>query len=126
MALRRVWASERFCWWLTNSLYVFPDDYAFETRIKLSEFYDLLRSTHAAALVAEQYAGLPFEERAPSTAISACLVRRRLHREPDEGTEPSPRLRSVRLLCFWRRNRWARTRITLSAKNGVFLTRKTN
>ena len=62
MALRRVWASERFSWWLTNLLHVFPDDDAFETRIKLSEFDHLLRSTHAAALVAEQYAGLPFEE----------------------------------------------------------------
>ena len=38
MALRRVWASERFSWWLTKLLHVFPDDDAFETRIKLSEF----------------------------------------------------------------------------------------
>jgi len=61
MALRRVWASERFSWWLTKLLHVFPDDDAFETRVKLSEFDHLLRSTHAAAVVAEQYAGLPFE-----------------------------------------------------------------
>ena len=61
MALRRVWASERFSWWLTKLLHVFPDDDAFETRVKLSEFDHLLRSNHAAAMVAEQYAGLPFE-----------------------------------------------------------------
>jgi p-hydroxybenzoate 3-monooxygenase len=61
MALRRVWASERFSWWLTSLLHVFPDDDAFEIRVKLSEFDHLLRSTHAAAVVAEQYAGLPFE-----------------------------------------------------------------
>ncbi len=61
MALRRVWASERFSWWLTKLLHVFPDDDAFETRIKLSEFDHLQRSKHAAAAVAEQYAGLPFE-----------------------------------------------------------------
>ena len=54
-------ASERFSWWLTKLLHVFPDDDAFETRIKLSEFDHLLRSNHAAAMVAEQYAGLPFE-----------------------------------------------------------------
>ena len=34
MALRRVWAAERFSWWLTKLLHVFPDDDAFETRIK--------------------------------------------------------------------------------------------
>ena len=61
MALRRVWAAERFSWWLTRLLHVFPDDDAFETRIKLSEFDFLLRSKHAEAMVAEQYAGLPFE-----------------------------------------------------------------
>ena len=49
MALRRVWASERFSWWLTKLLHVFPDDDAFETRVKLSEFDHLLRSNHAAA-----------------------------------------------------------------------------
>src|SRR5271165_1717610 len=62
MALRRVWASERFSWWLTKLLHVFPDDDAFETRVKLSEFDHLHRSKHAEAMVAEQYAGLPFED----------------------------------------------------------------
>jgi len=62
MALRRVWASERFSWWLTKLLHVFPDDDAFETRMKLSEFEYLQWSKPAAAVVAEQYAGLPFED----------------------------------------------------------------
>jgi p-hydroxybenzoate 3-monooxygenase len=62
MALRRVWAAERFSWQLTKLLHVFPDDDAFETRIKLSEFDHLHRSKHARAVVAEQYAGLPFED----------------------------------------------------------------
>jgi p-hydroxybenzoate 3-monooxygenase len=62
MALRRVWAAERFSWWLTKLLHVFPDDDAFENRIKLSEFDHLHRSKQAAAVVAEQYAGLPFED----------------------------------------------------------------
>ena len=61
-ALRRVWAAERLSWWLTNLLHVFPDDDAFETRVKLSEFDHLLRyDARCAAMVAEQYAGLPFE-----------------------------------------------------------------
>ncbi len=62
MALRRVWASVRFSWQLTKLLHVFPDDDAFENRIKLSEFDHLHNSQHAAAVVAEQYAGLPFED----------------------------------------------------------------
>ena len=62
MALRRVWAAERFSWWLTQLLHVFPDDDAFENRIKLSEFDHLHRSKLAAAVVAEQYAGLPLED----------------------------------------------------------------
>src|SRR6516225_4628093 len=62
MALRRVWAAERFSWWLTNLLHVFPDDDDFETRIKISEFDHLQASRAAQASVAEQYAGLPYEE----------------------------------------------------------------
>jgi p-hydroxybenzoate 3-monooxygenase len=62
MALRRVWAAERFSWQLTKLMHVFPDDDDFETRIKLSEFDHLHRSKHAAAVIAEQYAGLPFED----------------------------------------------------------------
>ena len=62
MALRRVWASVRFSWQLTKLLHVFPDDDAFENRIKLSEFDHLHKSQHAAAMVAEQYAGVPFED----------------------------------------------------------------
>ncbi len=62
MALRRVWAAVRFSWQLTKLLHVFPDDDAFETRIKTSEFDYLQRSPNAQAALAEQYAGLPFED----------------------------------------------------------------
>jgi len=62
MALRRVWAAERFSWQLTKLLHVFPEDDDFETRIKLSEFDHLKASRSAQASVAEQYAGLPFED----------------------------------------------------------------
>ncbi len=61
MALRRVWGAVRFSWWLTKLLHVFPEDDAFESRMKLSEFDYHQRSKQAAAEFAEQYAGLPFE-----------------------------------------------------------------
>jgi p-hydroxybenzoate 3-monooxygenase len=62
MALRRVWAAERFSWQLTKLLHVFPEDDDFENRIKTSEFDHLQASRNAQASVAEQYAGLPFEK----------------------------------------------------------------
>ena len=62
MALRRVWAAVRFSWQLTKLLHVFPEDDDFETRIKISEFDHLQASRSAQASVAEQYAGLPFED----------------------------------------------------------------
>ena len=61
MALRRVWGAVRLSWQLTKLLHVFPDEDAFETRIKTSEFDYLHASPNAQAALAEQYAGLPFE-----------------------------------------------------------------
>ena len=61
MASRRVWGAVRFSWWLTKLLHVFPEDDTFESRMKLSEFDYHQRSKRAAAELAEQYAGLPFE-----------------------------------------------------------------
>ena len=62
MALRRVWGAVRLSWQLTKLLHVFPDDDDFERRIKTSEFDYLHASPNAQAALAEQYAGLPFEE----------------------------------------------------------------
>ena len=62
MALRRVWGAVRLSWQLTKLLHVFPDEDAFETRIKTSEFDYLHASPNAQAALAEQYAGLPFED----------------------------------------------------------------
>jgi p-hydroxybenzoate 3-monooxygenase len=62
MALRRVWGAVRLSWQLTKLLHVFPDEDAFESRIKASEFDYLQASPNAQAALAEQYAGLPFEE----------------------------------------------------------------
>ena len=61
MALRRVWSSVRFSWWLTNLLHRFPGMTEFEQRAQECELQYLASSAHASASVAEQYAGLPFE-----------------------------------------------------------------
>jgi p-hydroxybenzoate 3-monooxygenase len=62
MALRRVWSAVRFSWWLTNLLHRFPDQTEFDQRTQEIELDYLASSPHAQASVAEQYAGLPFED----------------------------------------------------------------
>ena len=61
MALRRVWASARFSWWLTMLLHRFPAETPFEEKMRHNQFDYLYASEHAQASLAEQYAGLPFE-----------------------------------------------------------------
>jgi p-hydroxybenzoate 3-monooxygenase len=62
MALRRVWSSARVSWWLTMLLHCFPDEAPFEQQMRLNQFDYLHASEHAQASLAEQYAGLPFED----------------------------------------------------------------
>ncbi|MFY9837887.1 MAG: 4-hydroxybenzoate 3-monooxygenase [Xanthobacteraceae bacterium] len=62
MALRRVWSSARVSWWLTMLLHRFPDETPFEEQMRLNQFDYLHASEHAQASLAEQYAGLPFED----------------------------------------------------------------
>ena len=61
MALRRVWSAARFSWWLTAILHKFPDQSEFDRRAQEVELDYIASSTHAMTAVAEQYAGLPFE-----------------------------------------------------------------
>jgi p-hydroxybenzoate 3-monooxygenase len=61
-ALRRVWSSARVSWWLTMLLHRFPDEAPFEQQMRLNQFDYLHASEHAQASLAEQYAGLPFED----------------------------------------------------------------
>ena len=61
MALRRVWSSERFSWWLTNLLHRFSSDTPFDERTRENQLDYLSASEHAQASLAEQYAGLPYE-----------------------------------------------------------------
>jgi p-hydroxybenzoate 3-monooxygenase len=62
MALRRVWNAERLSWHLTCLLHKFPDDDPFDQRTREDELNYLSKSEIAMAALAEQYAGLPFED----------------------------------------------------------------
>lgn len=57
-ALQRVWSSVRFSWWMTVLLHRFPEDTAFEQRMREQDLAYLTRSESARASVAEQYVGL--------------------------------------------------------------------
>jgi hypothetical protein len=60
--LRRVWSSVRISWYLTNLLHRFPGASDFDQRAQECEPEYLKSSYHAQAALAEQYAGLPFED----------------------------------------------------------------
>jgi p-hydroxybenzoate 3-monooxygenase len=62
MALRRVWSSARLSWWLTMLLHRFKGETPFEEQMRFNQFDYLLASEPAQASLAEQYAGLPFED----------------------------------------------------------------
>jgi p-hydroxybenzoate 3-monooxygenase len=58
-ALSRVWKAERFSWWMTSLLHVFPDTGTFGRRIQRAEFDYLSASRAAQQSLAENYTGLP-------------------------------------------------------------------
>jgi p-hydroxybenzoate 3-monooxygenase len=58
-ALRRIWHSERFSWWMTTLLHELPDEHAFRKKVHESELEYLYASPHAQAVLAENYVGLP-------------------------------------------------------------------
>jgi p-hydroxybenzoate 3-monooxygenase len=62
MALRRVYGAARMSWWLTMLLHRFPDESPFERQMRFNQFDYLHASEHAQASLAEQYAGMPFED----------------------------------------------------------------
>jgi p-hydroxybenzoate 3-monooxygenase len=58
-ALRRVWGSVRFSWWMTSLLHHFPGEDAFNARIRERELEYVFSSKAAQAVLAENYVGLP-------------------------------------------------------------------
>ena len=58
-SLRRIWAAERFSWWMTSLLHRFPGQTEFDRKIQLAELGYLNRSASARLSFAESYVGLP-------------------------------------------------------------------
>jgi p-hydroxybenzoate 3-monooxygenase len=59
--LKRVWRAEHFSWWMTSMLHRFPDNDGFQHRLQRSQLDYVVGSRAAAASLAENYVGLPFE-----------------------------------------------------------------
>ncbi|MGH8799061.1 MAG: 4-hydroxybenzoate 3-monooxygenase [Casimicrobiaceae bacterium] len=59
--LKRIWRAEHFSWWMTSMLHRFPDDDGFQQRLQRSQLNYIASSRVAAASLAENYVGLPFE-----------------------------------------------------------------
>jgi p-hydroxybenzoate 3-monooxygenase len=59
-ALSRVWKAERFSWWLTKLLHLFPEEGQFGRRMQLAELEYLAGSRAAQLALAENYVGLPY------------------------------------------------------------------
>jgi p-hydroxybenzoate 3-monooxygenase len=57
--LRRVWKAQRFSWWMTQLLHVFPEATAFDRRRQRAELDYVTSSNAAATSLAENYVGLP-------------------------------------------------------------------
>jgi p-hydroxybenzoate 3-monooxygenase len=59
--LRRVWKAQRFSAWMTSLLHRFPEQEGFARWMQLAELDYLTGSAAAAAALAENYVGLPFD-----------------------------------------------------------------
>ena len=59
--LPRVWKSQRFSWWMTTLLHRSPGESSFDEKRRLAELDYVVSSRNAAAALAENYVGLPFE-----------------------------------------------------------------
>ena len=59
--LPRVWRAQRFSWWMTSMLHRFKGDDAYQHRLQLAELDYVTSSRAAAAALAENYVGLPFD-----------------------------------------------------------------
>jgi p-hydroxybenzoate 3-monooxygenase len=58
-ALRRVWRAEHFSWTMTTLLHPDPDGDPFEQRLALAHLDQIATSRAAAAVIADNYTGLP-------------------------------------------------------------------
>ena len=61
--LRRIWKAERFSWWFTSLTHKFPETGAIGAKLQRAELDYLVTSHAASTAMAENYVGLPFEDR---------------------------------------------------------------
>jgi p-hydroxybenzoate 3-monooxygenase len=54
-----VWKAQRFSWWMTSMLHVFPQENPFDRRRQLAELDYVTSSRAASTALAENYVGLP-------------------------------------------------------------------
>ena len=59
--LRRVWKAQRFSWWMTRLMHLFPEETPFDRRRQVAELDYVTSSEAAAKSLAENYVGLPME-----------------------------------------------------------------
>ncbi len=62
-ALRRIWKGQRFSWWMTTMLHRAESDTSFDRKRQLAELDYLTSSRAAMTSLAENYVGLPFDDR---------------------------------------------------------------
>lgn len=60
-SLDRIWKIQRFSWYLTKLMHVFPDNPAFENEMQRAEFDYIMQSESASRTIAENYVGLQVE-----------------------------------------------------------------
>ncbi|MEZ5651873.1 MAG: 4-hydroxybenzoate 3-monooxygenase [Burkholderiaceae bacterium] len=59
-ALARIWKAQRFSWWMTSLLHVYPDMSDYDRKLQQTDLEYLFSSDAALASLAENYVGLPF------------------------------------------------------------------
>jgi p-hydroxybenzoate 3-monooxygenase len=59
--LGRIWKAERFSWWMTSMLHLFPETGPFGRKLQLAELDYLVGSRAASTALAENYVGLPLD-----------------------------------------------------------------
>lgn len=60
-ALKRVWKTERFSWWMSSLFHRYPDQSDFDLKIQIADLEFLRTNAAAQKALAENYVGLPYE-----------------------------------------------------------------
>jgi p-hydroxybenzoate 3-monooxygenase len=60
-ALKRVWRSQRFSWWMTQTLHRFPGENPFDGKRQFADLEYIISSKAALTSLAENYVGLPLD-----------------------------------------------------------------